>query len=122
MTAINRNRPTLPRGPGHHLAGRAVTSQAARTLRPDSGPCDVEQPRPPPARERRCAAESPRPRTGTQVDEAELIGYLKTHIARFKVPRSVAFVDELPRTSTGKTQKFELREKEWAGHASRIQG
>ena len=61
-------------------------------------------------------------RAGAQVDEAELIGYLKNHIARFKVPDSVAFVDELPRTSTGKTQKFELREKEWAGHASRIQG
>ena len=59
---------------------------------------------------------------GAQVDEAELIGYLKTHIARFKVPGAIAFVDELPRTSTGKTQKFELREKEWAGHTSRIQG
>jgi fatty-acyl-CoA synthase len=59
---------------------------------------------------------------GAQLDEAELIGYLKTHIARFKVPGSIAFVDELPRTSTGKTQKFELREKEWAGHTSRIQG
>jgi len=59
---------------------------------------------------------------GAQVDEAELISYLKTHIARFKVPGAIAFVDELPRTSTGKTQKFELREKEWAGHTSRIQG
>jgi fatty-acyl-CoA synthase len=59
---------------------------------------------------------------GAQVDEAELIGYLKTHIARFKVPGAIEFVDELPRTSTGKTQKFELREKEWAGHTSRIQG
>ena len=59
---------------------------------------------------------------GTAVSEAELIGYLQTHLARFKVPRSIAFVDELPRTSTGKTQKFELREKEWAGHSSRIQG
>jgi fatty-acyl-CoA synthase len=61
-------------------------------------------------------------KAGAEVNEAELIGYLKNHIARFKVPGSVAFVDELPRTSTGKTQKFELREKEWAGHASRIQG
>ena len=59
---------------------------------------------------------------GAQVDEAELIGYLKTHIARYKVPGAIEFVDELPRTSTGKTQKFELREKEWAGHTSRIQG
>ena len=59
---------------------------------------------------------------GAEVDEAELIGYLQTHIARYKVPGAIEFVDELPRTSTGKTQKFELREKEWAGHTSRIQG
>jgi fatty-acyl-CoA synthase len=57
-----------------------------------------------------------------EINEAELIGYLQTHIARFKTPKAIAFVDELPRTSTGKTQKFELREKEWAGHSSRIQG
>jgi len=59
---------------------------------------------------------------GAEVNEAELIGYLQTHLARFKVPKSVEFVDELPRTATGKPQKFELREKEWAGHSSRIQG
>ena len=32
------------------------------------------------------------------------------------------FVDELPKTSTGKVQKFELREKEWAGEDSRVRG
>jgi fatty-acyl-CoA synthase len=59
---------------------------------------------------------------GAETNEAELIGYLKAHIARYKVPKAVEFVDELPRTATGKPQKFELREKEWAGHSSRIQG
>ena len=59
---------------------------------------------------------------GSDVDEAELITYLKMHIARFKVPRTIEFVDQLPRTSTGKVQKFSLREKEWAGHSSRVQG
>jgi fatty-acyl-CoA synthase len=49
-------------------------------------------------------------KAGAQIDEAELIGYLKSHIARFKVPGSVAFVDELPRTSTGKLQRYRLRE------------
>jgi fatty-acyl-CoA synthase len=34
----------------------------------------------------------------------------------------VDFVEALPKTSTGKMQKFALREKEWAGHVSRIQG
>ena len=61
-------------------------------------------------------------RPGAVVNEAELIAYLQTHIARFKVPKAIDFVEELPRTSTGKIQKFELREKEWAGHSSRIQG
>jgi fatty-acyl-CoA synthase len=43
-------------------------------------------------------------------------------IARYKAPKAVAFVDELPRTSTGKVQKYELREHEWAGQESRIKG
>jgi len=59
---------------------------------------------------------------GAEINEAELIGYLQTRIARFKVPKSVEFVDQLPRTATGKPQKVALREKEWAGHSSRIQG
>jgi fatty-acyl-CoA synthase len=59
---------------------------------------------------------------GATVEEEELIAYLQAHIARYKVPKSVEFVDQLPRTSTGKIQKFELREKEWVGHVSRIQG
>ncbi len=59
---------------------------------------------------------------GAEINEVELIGYLQTRIARFKVPKAVEFVDQLPRTATGKPQKFALREKEWAGHSSRIQG
>jgi fatty-acyl-CoA synthase len=59
---------------------------------------------------------------GAELNEADLIAYLQTRIARFKVPKSIEFVDQLPRTSTGKTQKFELREREWAGYSSRIQG
>jgi fatty-acyl-CoA synthase len=59
---------------------------------------------------------------GADVDEDELIAHVKSKIARYKAPAAVAFVDALPRTSTGKVQKFELREQEWAGHDSRIQG
>ncbi|TDW21920.1 long-chain-fatty-acid--CoA ligase [Kribbella kalugense] len=59
---------------------------------------------------------------GSTVDEAELIAHLRAHIAKYKVPKAVEFVEQLPRTSTGKIQKFELREKEWVGHVSRIQG
>jgi fatty-acyl-CoA synthase len=61
-------------------------------------------------------------RPGAEVTEAEMIAYLQTHIARFKVPKAIEFVEYLPRTSTGKLQKFAIREKEWAGHSSRIQG
>jgi fatty-acyl-CoA synthase len=35
---------------------------------------------------------------------------------------AVEFVDALPQTSTGKIQKYELREREWQGQASRIKG
>jgi fatty-acyl-CoA synthase len=59
---------------------------------------------------------------GGEADEQELIDHVKSKIARYKAPKAVAFLDELPKTSTGKVPKFELREREWAGHASRIQG
>jgi fatty-acyl-CoA synthase len=61
-------------------------------------------------------------RSGAEVTDTVLIEYVRAHIARFKAPKAIEFVDALPRTSTGKVQKFELREKEWAGHTSRIQG
>ena len=36
--------------------------------------------------------------------------YVKANLANFKVPRSVTFLDELPRNATGKVLKRELRE------------
>jgi fatty-acyl-CoA synthase len=54
--------------------------------------------------------------------EEELLEHLRRYIARYKVPDSIEFVEELPKTSTGKIQKFELREKEWAGQQDRIKG
>jgi fatty-acyl-CoA synthase len=44
------------------------------------------------------------------VTEAELIEHCRTLLARFKAPRRVIF-GELPKTSTGKIQKFVLRER-----------
>jgi len=41
-------------------------------------------------------------------------------LAHFKCPTSVEFVDALPRTATGKLQKFRLRERYWAGHERRV--
>jgi fatty-acyl-CoA synthase len=59
---------------------------------------------------------------GTSATEAEIIAHVQRQIARYKAPREVEFVPALPKTSTGKVQKYELREKEWAGYTSRIQG
>ena len=49
---------------------------------------------------------------GQQVGEGEIVEHLRSRIARYKVPKEVVFVDELPKTSTGKIQKFQLRESE----------
>src|SRR2546429_858607 len=46
--------------------------------------------------------------------EGELIEFCRRHIAHFKCPAAVEF-GNLPKTSTGKVQKFVLREKEWRG-------
>jgi fatty-acyl-CoA synthase len=48
-------------------------------------------------------------RPGAEVTEAEIISYCKEKLARFKCPSRVVFT-ELPKTSTGKIQKFKLRE------------
>ncbi|MDH6291992.1 acyl-CoA synthetase [Rhodococcus opacus] len=41
--------------------------------------------------------------------EAELIGFLRERIAHYKIPRSIDFVSEVPRTATGKLQKYKLQ-------------
>ena len=48
-------------------------------------------------------------REGTSVTEADLIAFARKHLAHFKAPRGVTFVGELPKTATGKIQKFVLR-------------
>ncbi|WP_456269777.1 AMP-binding protein [Kushneria sp. AK178] len=47
-------------------------------------------------------------------DEAELLGWCRDHMAHFKIPRHVTFQTSLPRTSTGKLQKYALREQQKA--------
>jgi fatty-acyl-CoA synthase len=61
-------------------------------------------------------------RQGRTAEPEEIISHVKTAIARYKAPRDVEIVGELPKTSTGKIQKFELRAKEWGGQERRIQG
>lgn len=48
-------------------------------------------------------------RPGTEPDPDEIGGWLRERLANFKVPRSIAVVDALPRNATGKVQKTELR-------------
>lgn len=51
------------------------------------------------------------PRPGASLDEAALISTVKTLIDPYKAPKSVVFVDELPKTSTGKIQKNVIRDR-----------
>ncbi len=58
------------------------------------------------------------PKPGEQIDAAELIAAMKARLDGFKVPKSVIFTDQLPKTSTGKIQKNVVR-SEHAGHYAR---
>lgn len=49
-----------------------------------------------------------------------IIAHCRAHIAGYKVPRDIKVLEELPRTSTGKVRKNELRDQAWAGHEARI--
>ena len=49
---------------------------------------------------------------GASIDEDAIKRYVKENLARYKVPREVIFLDELPRNPTGKILKRELREME----------
>jgi fatty-acyl-CoA synthase len=56
---------------------------------------------------------------GQQTKAEEIIAFCRERLAHFKCPAAVEFGD-LPKTSTGKVQKYVLREKEWAGREKRI--
>jgi len=49
-------------------------------------------------------------KAGAAIDEKQIIDFCRSHMAKFKAPRAVVF-GELPKTSTGKIQKFVLRQK-----------
>ncbi len=57
---------------------------------------------------------------GAEVGEADLIAHCKQRLAGYKSPTSVEFRESLPRTTTGKLQKFRLREPYWAGRERRV--
>ncbi|MGE0097115.1 MAG: benzoate-CoA ligase family protein [Hydrogenophaga sp.] len=51
-------------------------------------------------------------KAGSQATEAELQAFVKEKLAPYKYPRFIEFLPELPKTATGKIQRFRLREKE----------
>jgi acyl-CoA synthetase (AMP-forming)/AMP-acid ligase II len=59
-------------------------------------------------------------RPGARVTEAELVTFCRSRLAHFKCPTSVELREALPRTATGKLQKFKLREPYWAGRERRV--
>ncbi|MCK6564487.1 MAG: long-chain-fatty-acid--CoA ligase [Dehalococcoidia bacterium] len=59
-------------------------------------------------------------REGQRPTEEEVIAFTREQMAHFKCPTSVDFVESLPRTATGKLQKFVLREQFWKGVQRRV--
>jgi long-chain acyl-CoA synthetase len=60
------------------------------------------------------------PAKGASPTEAELITYARERLGGFKLPKSVDFTDELPRTPSGKILKRSLRDRYWVGVERRI--
>ena len=59
-------------------------------------------------------------REGAPGNAEEIVEFCKGKLAGYKRPRSVDFVEALPRNASGKVLKKELREKYWAGHERRV--
>jgi acyl-CoA synthetase (AMP-forming)/AMP-acid ligase II len=61
-------------------------------------------------------------RPGWAASEEDIIGFCRQYLGGFEVPRSVEFVDALPRNPSGKVLKRVLRERYWAGQPRRVAG
>jgi acyl-CoA synthetase (AMP-forming)/AMP-acid ligase II len=57
---------------------------------------------------------------GQQATADEIVNFCKQNLARYKAPKSVEFVDSLPKNPQGKILKRELREKYWVGKSRRV--
>jgi long-chain acyl-CoA synthetase len=60
------------------------------------------------------------PKQGKSPDPQEIIAFARTRIAAFKLPKSVEFIEALPRNASGKILRRELREPFWAGKTRRV--
>lgn len=52
-------------------------------------------------------------REGYETTEEELIEFTRARLAHFKAPKSISFVEELPKTASGKIQKVQIRKQFW---------
>ena len=59
-------------------------------------------------------------REGGSMSEDDVVSFAREHLANYKVPRSVSWLDELPKTGSGKILKRELRAPFWAGRDSKV--
>ncbi|OBA59070.1 long-chain fatty acid--CoA ligase [Mycobacterium sp. 1100029.7] len=57
---------------------------------------------------------------GAEIDPAEVIEFSRRHLAAYKCPRTVDFIDELPRNASGKILKNQLREPYWKDRARKV--
>lgn len=57
---------------------------------------------------------------GLQATGPEIIAFCKERIAHYKAPKSIDFIDALPRTGSGKIQKKVLRDRYWEGYEKKI--
>ena len=59
-------------------------------------------------------------RPGADLDEEAVTAHAREHLAGYKVPRSISWMDELPKTGSGKLLKRELRAPYWADRTSKV--
>jgi acyl-CoA synthetase (AMP-forming)/AMP-acid ligase II len=57
---------------------------------------------------------------GSGVTQHELIEHCRASLAGYKCPKLIEFVDSLPRTATGKLQKFKIRQPYWEGQERQV--
>jgi len=59
-------------------------------------------------------------KSGAKAEEDELLEFCRARLSHYKCPRSVEFLESLPRTGTGKVLKRELRKKYWTAQRSTV--
>jgi fatty-acyl-CoA synthase/long-chain acyl-CoA synthetase len=59
-------------------------------------------------------------RPGSDLDDDGVVAHAREHLAGYKVPRTISWMDELPKTGSGKILKRELRQPYWAGRTANV--